>query len=714
MKIDRRSFIAAGLSLGAGATAGTLLSPLPWKLMDDSSIWSQNWPWTPVPKDGEVTFENSVCTLCPGNCGITVRKIQNRIVKIEGMKDYPVNDGGVCILGLSNAQLLYGPTRIKSPMKKVGGKLRKISWEEAFSTISEKLSDLRSNGKSDKVACITDANSGAKTELLERFMKAYGSSNFYKKTSFIDSYKEVIKKMHGKNALPGFDVENSNLVLSFGSGIIEGWLSPLRMIKANSGLKNSKGKLIQIESSLSNTASVADEWIPANPGTEAELAFGIANVIIDKNLYDRNFISRNTTGFNSFKSHLLSNYSLNKVSKVTGVKVSQIISLAKKFAGASNPIAVCGRGNGRTATDLNEIIAVHSLNVLVGNINKKGGISSVNESGLISWPSILSDSISRAGNSKKSVGSGMITKLAHEIKADKNRIELLLVADANPRYTESNSRDFNDAIDNISYVVSFSSFMDETAVAADLVLPSHTNLEQYEAVKLSESLSKPGIGLAKPVTEPQFNTKPLGDIVISIAKELGDSVAKSFPWDNYEACLEEVLGDNWDTLKEEQFVLNENSGSTLGSAKFISSIAKVELKGNKRSFPFTLVPYDTMRLSSGYIGDPPFAIKSVPDTELKGLYSVVRVNPSTAKKQGLFEGKKAVLTTPAGEAKVKVHLDEGIMPGVIAMAKGLGHSAYDKYLGGKGSNVFELISSVEDPVSGMDISWGARADLVKG
>ena len=68
MKIDRRYF----LSLGIGAAAGTALSPLPWKSMDDSSIWSQNWPWTPVPPDGEATYENSTCTLCPGGCGITV------------------------------------------------------------------------------------------------------------------------------------------------------------------------------------------------------------------------------------------------------------------------------------------------------------------------------------------------------------------------------------------------------------------------------------------------------------------------------------------------------------------------------------------------------------------------------------------------------------------------------------------------------------------
>jgi len=65
MKICRRSF----LSFLIGGAAGTTLSPLPWKITDDLSIWTQMWPWTPVPEDGEISYVNSVCTLCPGGCG---------------------------------------------------------------------------------------------------------------------------------------------------------------------------------------------------------------------------------------------------------------------------------------------------------------------------------------------------------------------------------------------------------------------------------------------------------------------------------------------------------------------------------------------------------------------------------------------------------------------------------------------------------------------
>ena len=120
-----------------------------------------------------------------------------------------------------------------------------------------------------------------------------------------------------------------------------------------------------------------------------------------------------------------------------------------------------------------------------------------------------------------------------------------------------------------------------------------------------------------------------------------------------------------------------------------------------------------MRLANDAIGNPPFLTKTVADTILKGKDLFVEVNPVTAKSRGLSEGKYAILKTPKGSVKVKVHLFEGIKPGILAMPKGLGHTADDPYLAGKGINYNEIIGPLKDPVSGLDVAWGTRADLVK-
>ena len=229
MKLSRRCF----LSLVAGGAAGTALSPLPWKLTDDSSIWSQNWAWTPVPPDGEGTYSASTCTLCPGGCGISVRKIDERAIKIEGAEDHPLNDGGICMLGLSGLQLLYGPTRVQSPMKRVGnrgeGKWKSITWDQAIAEVSAKLASIRKQGNPQSVACVAPSDVGTVAQLLQRLLSAYGSPNFMRMPSIEDAYEAALNLTQGAEGWAGVDVENADFVLSFGSAILDGYGSPVRM-----------------------------------------------------------------------------------------------------------------------------------------------------------------------------------------------------------------------------------------------------------------------------------------------------------------------------------------------------------------------------------------------------------------------------------------------------------------------------------------------------
>jgi anaerobic selenocysteine-containing dehydrogenase len=727
MKIDRRSF----LSFVIGGAAGTALSPLPLKLMDDSSIWTQMWPWTPVPTDGEASYVNSTCTLCPGGCGITVRKIDERAVKIEGMKGHPVNDGGICLLGLSGLQLLYGPTRIKTPLKKTGergqGKWKKISWDDAIAEVVQKLDEIRSKGESHTVGCISGTDRGTVPMLFERFLTAYGSPNMMRTPSLEDSYALTLQLTQGVQGLPGFDFEKTSFVLSFGSGILDGWGSPVRMFKATGDLRENGGKVVQVEPRLSNTAAKADQWVPIKPGTEADLAMGIAHVIIKDSLYNSYFVDNLTSGFDEWKRRVMAKYTPEQVEAATGVDKKTISALAKELAGASEPLAICGQGRGATPGSMNVYLAVQALNALVGNINKAGGLWSVPEpeylSGFKLEPSgrVQNERIDGAGGHAYPFAHSLLNRLPAAVNAEAPYpMNALLVTGANPMYTMGDTKTVKEAFSKIPFVVSFSSYMDETAQFADLILPNHMFLERYQDVPAPAGFPQPVVSFSKPVVEPQFNTKHAGDAIILIAKGLEGEIAEALSWDSYEACLEEALGGKWDTLFEEGFWTDtgfkapgwENAFKT-ASGKFEFPKAEVDplkIEGDE-TLPLVLIPYDSIRLASGFIGDPPFAVKTVEDTVLKGKDVFVEVNRETAKKYGLREGKPATLSSPRGSARVLVHLSDGIMPGVVAMPRGLGHTAYDKFLAGKGKNVNELIGPVEDPLSGFDAAWGIRVKL---
>ncbi len=736
MKVDRRSFLAFVL----GGAAGTALTPLPWKLTDDLAIWSQNWPWTPVPEKGEISYITSTCTLCPGGCGISVKKVTERVIKIAGLEGHPVNDGGLCILGLAGAQLLYGQTRIQTPIKKINGRWQKISWEEAITEIAAKLKELRANGSAHTVACVAGSDRGTVPELLNRFLTVYGSPNFSRTPSIWDSYELALYLTQGTRSMAGFDIENADFVLSFGSGLIEGWASPGYMFRAKAMLRENGGRMDQIEPRLSKTAAKSDHWIAINPGTEGALAFGLAHVIIKEKLYNRNFVDGYTTGLSARYQRIIGGFPPEIVSKMTGISTGTIVALAQDFARARKPLAICGQGQGHQPGSLQEFLAVHTLNALAGNINQPGGVWAVPEPDYIEWPELEMDGVASEGMQQPRVdGAGshrypnaryLLDRLPQVVNASaESPVQVLFVAGANPVYSLQDTESVKKAFERIPFVVSFSSYMDETTELADMVLPNHVFLERYEDVPAALGFPKPIIGLAQPAIEPLYNTRHTGDVVIELAKALGHTIGAAFPWDDYVTCLEETLGDKWDALVEEGYWLNAEFSGTdwadafeTDSAKFeftnneinmLADYSPIKLEGDEILYPLVLVPYDTMRLASGYVGSPPFLIKVLEDTILQNNEVLVELNPETAKQLGLAEGRVVNLTTLKGSARVKVHLSNGIMPGLVAIPRGLGHTAYGRFLAGKGVNYNQLSSPLEDPASGHNAAWGIRAKLSK-
>ena len=356
--------------------------------------------------------------------------------------------------------------------------------------------------------------------------------------------------------------------------------------------------------------------------------------------------------------------------------------------------------------------AVHLLNCLVGNINKKGGVFILPKDDYLKFPAEAMDSATQKGAAKQKAGQ-YVNQLLDTVKASAQpAVEALFVYDANPCYSLHNPKEVKAAIGKIPFVVSFASFLDETAMAADIILPSHTFMERLEDVPSEAGFSKSIVGLTVPMTAPVFNTKNPGDSVILIAKALEGKIAESFDWESYDECLENVAGSIWDSLSEDGYaVISEDipTGMVDVNVSFLANNpATIQAQGD---YELTLIPVDNMRLFSGSIAASPFAVKTVPDTVLKGSDIVVEINPATAK--GLKDRGYATLTTPMGSARVKVNLNEGMMPGVIGMVEGLGHTFENKYVSKKGVNINDLVGPVIESGSGLDAAFGIKVKISK-
>ena len=566
MKITRRNFIASVV----GGVVGIQVTPLPWKLTDDSAIWTQNWPWVPVPATGEVTEENTVCNLCPGGCGIFVRKVEDRAVKIEGRTDYPVNPGGICPVGMGGLQLLYdNDMRFPGPMKRAGargaGQFVNISWGEAYDILAGRITKLRKAGKPEAIAAIDGNVAGTTTSLLiERFMKAVGSPNYVKPASIVDTYNMGNLLMLGNESPMAYDLENSDFVLSFGCGLLEGWGSPGRVMNTwgmwhDGNPAKRKTKVVQIESRASNTASKANFWVAPKPGTEGALALGIAHVLIQKGRIDEQFVNGFTYGFNDvtssdgnsqpgFKSVVMKKYSPAQVERITGVDDNTIIALAESFSKAKAPVALYGKGKNDQNGSLYEFMAVQSLNAVAGRINRPGGVLIPDPLPLSPLPGFDPDEVAAnglktrridgAGTASYPFSKSLINHFASAIdESAKSPIDTLLVFSANPFFTVPDGGGFKNAMEKIPFIVSFSPYRDETANMADLILPDHNYLEKMEDTVWPVGLQYPLYGLSKPVVDPINDTQNVGDVIISLSKAVGEETGSAFPWENFEEVL---------------------------------------------------------------------------------------------------------------------------------------------------------------------------------
>ena len=150
--IDRREFFKLVGAGGVGVGAGFMLaesSKHPVEYLIPEVIPPEQF------SAGIATWYNTVCTMCPAGCGISVRTREGRAKKIEGNPAHPVNQGRLCALGQAGLQLLYNPDRTIAPLLRVGdrgiGPFSPTTWEEGLAIVAERLRSLRDNNDGTRV-----------------------------------------------------------------------------------------------------------------------------------------------------------------------------------------------------------------------------------------------------------------------------------------------------------------------------------------------------------------------------------------------------------------------------------------------------------------------------------------------------------------------------------------------------------------------------------
>ena len=785
MKIGRRAF----LQCAGGAAAGLLLSPLPWELAGGSAIWSQNWSFRPSPERGEITKTAVTCPFCPGGCGILVRLVNGKhAISIEGNPAHPVNKGGLCALASSGLQFFYAPYRIPGPLKqtrKRGDPLgfKRISWNDAATEFSGRLRRLQSEEKPHALACIAGARTSSMDDLWRRFMTAFGSPHFYTMPSRADGTRAAARIALGHDAPLAFNLERASLILSFGAELLDGWGPPCRAASLYGHIHSdaggpSKAKLIHVGSRCSLTASKADEWIAAPPGTEPALALCMAGILLKENLYDAEFVSAKVLGLDDrtdpsgktvqgLRSLLLSpENSPEAVSRLTLIPAETIVGLAREFASANNAVAVWGES--QSPGNLRHDLAFVALNALKGNIGSGGLVGLVPTVPLGALPPIASadGKTATARNGRPFYSeNGIQAFLDATANGKSGPVDLLMVHEANPAHGLSERSLYAGAAAKIGFVVSFSSYMDETAAEADLILPNHAALERWDDIVGLPETPHAFYAVCAPVLPPRQETKHTGEFIMETARTLSGNVGATLPETSYEEFLKnrvaELAASGRGTVAEKADIdlagpmtrltaagandlwkqlgsgkcwvepaaatpweiktasgkielavpYPETPNSPAGDKMLLPGYAPLSPSGDTKEYPLLLVTYRTSSVAAGYLPTPPFMTKTIEDSVLKGSDLFVEIHPATAASLQLGNGDGAWIKTPVGEAFVRARLSHGAHPGIVYMVEGLGHTAYDEYIRNKGVDAAGLVEVQMDPLTGLGTIWATRSAL---
>tara|TARA_Y100000590_G_scaffold464521_1_gene634208 strand:- start:41658 stop:43895 length:2238 start_codon:yes stop_codon:yes gene_type:complete len=645
---------------------------------------------------------------------ILVRVMQGRAKKVEGNPAHPTSRGKHSARAEASLQSLYHPDRINGPMKKTGGSFQSITWDEAIETLSTQVKNASGNA-----AIITGPDASIRHKVVNQFAKDHKLDHHIFESLENTNLMLAINNVFGQNQLPNFDFQNSNYILSFGADFLGTWSNSVfnswqygNFRQGHS--RDKRGTLVHIEPRLSLTAANADEWFYNKPGSEGVIALTIASIIIDEGSGDpeaSSAVSKVLTS--SVRSSLIEN-----VEQKTGISLSHIKDIAHSITNNS-PAIIVGAGLAGAHTNGEEnLTAIYLLNALAGNIGKSGGIQFNPEAP-------LTDLITQSNTTT-------ISEWGDISNAMKNgQVKLALIHNANPVYGLPESLNFKNALESVSYVVSFSTFMDETTAQADLILPDHTSLESWNL-----NVSKPGpgyqtIGVQQPIVMPETNSADFGDVLLTITDRLGkkpiwDSV-KSGVIENAKTLQSISLNENrgnlvtkddgsfdlfwvsllqnggwWDIQNKAsvEFSLNSDVINKLGA------ISDPEFSGSSQNYPFHLLPFESQGIGEGSGAHLPW-LQGIPDPISTAVWDTwVEINPSKASELGLREGDIVTIESSHGSIDAKIYIHPATSPEVLSIPIGQGHKGYGRYATDRGSNVLSILSPIEEKNSGA-LAWGA-------
>jgi thiosulfate reductase/polysulfide reductase chain A len=496
----------------------------------------------------------SCCNMCGGQCGIMVHVVNGVVEKIEPNNWNPnsytnissdwfdgytaekgCKEGGmICPKGNAGIMALYDPERVKKPLKRTNPdrsegadpKWQEISWEQAIAEIAGKMKVLRDAGEAHKVVWFSEDHSF--THPQQDFCNLYGTPNYSNHSNLCDVARKASFKTVMGNDRPLADFLESKYIMLFGWNPTSAlkWIHLGRIIPR--ALENG-AKLVVVDPYMSDTAARASEWLAVRPGTDGALALAMANVIIRENLYDKDFVTKWTVGFDKF-----SDYVKDKTpawaEKITSVKASRIEQVARELATTKPALVDAWSGPGQQSNGVQGGRAIAALNALIGSLDKPGGMIVPTRAGG-KWSVAPADDTAAATLKQPRFdelskfplghGSGVYTQSFANLAEGKGPYQpkMGIIVFQNVMKSVPGTQTVAKALSKLETIVVVDTMLSETAMMADYVIPGTNYLERYDLTTHWVTWST--MGLRQPAVKPIFGQLAEYEFVAALGRKLG-------------------------------------------------------------------------------------------------------------------------------------------------------------------------------------------------
>ena len=625
-------------------------------------------------------------------------------VDVTGTRNFPVNQGGLCVKGWSAAATLRHPDRLLTPLaRNAEGTLVPVSWDTAIDRVASAIRATQTAYGRDAIGVFGGGSlTNEKAYLLGKFARvALGTANIdYNGRFCMSSAAAGASKALGLDRglpFPLEDIPHAEVILLVGGNMAETMPPIMRYFEEQ---QRNGGTLIVADPRRSQTAQWAKLHLALRPGSDAAFANGIVHLLIRESMIDNAYIASRTEGFDDVK-RIVASYWPERVETLTGVPQAQLIDAARMLGRARTAMVLTSRGAEQQAHGVDNVLAFINIALTLGMVGKpfsgygtltgQGNGQGGREHGQkadqlpgyrrVDDPAARRDVANVWGIQESDLpGPGKSAYELIESAGEPNGIRTLLVVGSNPAVSAPNATNVAGRLERLDFLAVADFFLSETAAEADVVFPSAQWAEEDGTVTNLEGR----VIRRRSALHPPGQARTDIDLLCGLARALGKS--RFFSFKDPRGVFEELRAASRGGLADYSGITYERIDREGG---VFWPCPSDQHPGTPRLFEGS---FPTASGRAGFHGIEHDGPAEVPDARFPLYLTTGRVlahyqsgtqtrrtaqlleaapeplaeiHPHVAKRHGLVDGTAVVLRTRRGSATFSIRITSDIRPDTV-------------------------------------------------